>query len=398
MTNRIISLFIISVFLVFSACEKEEPDEQQQSGPRELDCSITSPTTLKNNPDLPVDYVVNCLVSVNEALTIEAGTVIEFANEAGLSVAEAVNAAIMAEGTSAEPVILKGTADVEGYWKGIRVLSTNPLNSLRHTHISNAGSSSFNGADIQSPIKVEGKLRIQNCIIKDSPSVGIHVGSWAPDDAIAGFSGNIIENCGSYPIEIALAQLQEIDANSIYNANQKNKIYVYPGGTITNDHVWKDFGIPILMNNDVYVGYGSEPGSLSIQEGTEIHFMTDAALRINSNGYLAVSGTAANPVLLRGEVPAPGAWKGIFVMSNDLRNSIHGTILSHGGSSSHNGSTVRSLIRLGTVGQCCNSAKLSISESTLADTDCLYHLYDSEDVVLTEISVTKESYLNEYCE
>ncbi len=398
MTSRTLSLFVIALLILFTACEDNDPVDDWQTNPTELECNITSPLTLKNNPDLPVDYIVNCLVTVNAELTIEAGTVIEFASEAGLSVIESTNATINAQGTSAEPIIMKGTADVVGLWKGIRVQSNNPINALSHTHISNAGSSSFNGADIQSPIKVDGKLKIQNCVIKNSPGTGIYVGSWAPDDAIAGFSGNIIENCGKYPIEIALPQLQHIDATSIYNANQKNKIYVYPGGTLTDDHVWQNMGIPVLMDNDVYVGYGSDPGSLSIREGAEIHFMTDAAIRINSNGYLDISGTAANPVLLRGEVAAPGAWKGIFVLSNDLRNSIHGTILSHGGGSSHNGSAVQSLIRLGTVGSCCSSAKLTISESTLSHTDCIYHLYDSEDVRLTEIAVIKETYINEYCE
>lgn len=391
-----IATFVLFAMVAFIGCSPEEVLET--NGPTELACTIDSDQILKNDPNAAVDYIVNCLVSINAELTIEAGTVIEFASETGMVLTENLDAILISEGTSANPVILRGLTDDVGLWKGLDIQGTHVRNELLNTHISNAGSSSFNGEDVQSSIKVyTGKIKIRNCVIEKSGGVGIYVHSWSEEDAIDGFASNTIRTCEKYPIEMSVYHVSSLDQNSIFQGNTINKISILPGGSLVGDHTWVNPGIPLLVDNNVYVGHAADAASLTIKEGTELQFRNDKSLRVTATGYLNVQGTASNPVKMIGETSAAGAWKGIYVLSNDVRNSIDHTILSHGGSSPHDGSSIKTLVRLGNVGTCCSNAKLSISNSTLSHSDCLFSLYYDE-VSLTALNVTKESFLTEYCE
>lgn len=400
MKKRILIPTFAFMLLAFISCEdtSTDPQEQEQetNGPIELACNIDSDMVLRNDPNEAVDYIVKCLVYINAELKIEAGTVIEFESETGLIVTEQSTAILISEGTAANPVTLRGTSDDVGLWKGLSFDGTHPRNELVHTHIAHAGSSSFNGADIQSSIKVEGKVEIRNCVIEKSAGVGIHVGYWSEENAIDGFSSNTIRSCEEYPMEMYVHHVSSLDQNSIFQGNTYNQILVVPGGQLVGNHTWVNPSIPLLIDHEVYVGYAGDAASLIITEGTELQFRSDRSLRVNDGAYIQVQGSASNPVKMIGETAAIGAWKGIFVLSNDVRNSIDHTILSHGGSSSHNGSSIKSLIRLGTVGSCCNSAQLSISNSTLSHSECLYSLYQDE-VKLSEANIIKENFTNEYC-
>ncbi len=387
---------LICALGIFSSCQKETPL------PTSLGCDIDSDLVLTNNLDAAVDYTVDCTVQVNGQMTIEAGTVIEFANDAGFEFTDESSSGIIVNGTADNPVIMRGTSSASGSWKGIYIKNINPLNELNYLTISGAGSSSFNGLDIKAGIRVgnvtaPGKVKIQNCTIENSVGDGIYVSAYSDDNAIDGFSNNMIRNCTNYPVNLAVTHIGSLDGNTMYMGNGVDKIYVHKGNRndLLGDHVWTSPGIPILVNEDIEVGYFEKAGSLTIKEGVELEFQSDRSLYISQWAYFIVEGTAENPVKMVGETPVLGAWKGIFIVSNDARNNINQAIIAHGGSSSHNGHDVKALIRLGNVGR---DVKLAVSNSILSDSDCVYNRYVDSDVRLVESNVSKDNFTTEYCD
>lgn len=397
-------LFLLMLFVIFVGCDEGDVPIGSDL-PIELPCSITTDMVLQDNPDAPVDYVVNCVVDVSANLTIEAGTVIEFSSEAGFEITDATTAALIAQGASTSPIIMRGSTDNAGFWKGIFLRNENALNELTNVQLSGAGSSPFDGSDVMAGVRVgtvgdPGKIKIRNCVISRSGGDGIYVSEYSDVDAIIDFSSNTIQNSTAYPLNMAVTHAHALDQNSVYTSNGINKIYLHQGNlnVLLNEHIWTNPGIPFLINEDMQVGYGGDVGSFIIKEGVVMEFQNDRSLYVSSTGYLSVEGTASTPVNLVGETPLAGAWKGIYIVSSDVRNSISHAIISHGGSSSHNGSDIQSLIRLGGVGSCCSNARLMIANTTLSHTDCIFNLYDNDNVQLTETGVTKESYTNEYCD
>jgi len=86
------------------------------------------------------------------SLTIEAGTVILFDENTGIYVAGDSKLSILGE--AEKRVILKGDEDTNNYWKGIYHNGLSSSNIIRHTLISGAASSSFDGADTRTSFRM----------------------------------------------------------------------------------------------------------------------------------------------------------------------------------------------------------------------------------------------------
>lgn len=61
---------------------------------------------------------------------------------------------------------------------------------------------------------------------------------------------------------------------------------------------------------------------LEIKPGVTIAFQTNAGLSVGETGSLNALGTSSNPILLTGVDKAPGAWAGIFIDSEDVKNRL----------------------------------------------------------------------------
>lgn len=95
--------------------------------------------------DLGVPYVILDRFYVEAALTIEAGTVLEGAQERGITVRE--GGSLTAVGVAGNEVVFRGQEAVEtGFWQGLRFQTNSPANSLTHTIIEHAGSTTWTGA------------------------------------------------------------------------------------------------------------------------------------------------------------------------------------------------------------------------------------------------------------
>ncbi|HLR38103.1 MAG TPA: hypothetical protein VK084_08660, partial [Chitinophagaceae bacterium] len=104
-----IGLLLFSI-LLFYACSKDDeasvPEEPTTIlPPIALDCSdFDKDVVLKNDPDRPVDYIVDCAIEIYATtLTIEPGTVIEFTESGRIAIHryyEDHSGALIAKGTA----------------------------------------------------------------------------------------------------------------------------------------------------------------------------------------------------------------------------------------------------------------------------------------------------------
>lgn len=99
--------------------------------------------------------------------------------------------------------------------------------------------------------------------------------------------------------------------------------------------------------------------ALTIAPGTEIAFQNDAGLVIENGGSLKMIGTGAEPITLRGTSEAAGAWKGMFILSDNVENEISYATISGGGQASFNGHDVKANIRIS------NDSRLKLTNSRI---------------------------------
>ena len=293
-----------------------------------------------------VDYILNCVVSVNAKLTIDPGVTIQVKSGGGIIVE--TTGSFLAQGSSVENIIFKGEQDVAGVWKGIYIKSNNVLNEINYCQISNGGSSSFDGnltkvASIR--VALTAQLILQNSTISKSGKDGLLVDGFDTDELnpITLFANNsFVENL-NYPISALGAIATELDGDSsTYVGNSKNKILLR-GGRLFGTHNWKKMNVPYLIESVVSVGYYTNDGNLTLDPGVTVQFAADAGLctgDYSTGSWMRIEGSSpTNIITLTGETASPGSWKGIAFQSLSVNNRISQTIVSYGGSSSYTGNT-----------------------------------------------------------
>ena len=91
---------------------------------------------------------------------------------------------------------------------------------------------------------------------------------------------------------------------------------------------WKSLNAPYLINGY----YKVSGGTLRLDPGVEMAFDEGAWFVVEGNGTLQSLGTAAEPVIFRGQRAQPGYWDGIRFNSSPWdQNIFEYTILSHSG-------------------------------------------------------------------
>ncbi len=118
---------------------------------------------------------------VERAITIEAGTILEFETGAGLVLGSPgvdcipTTGSLNAQGTAEEPIVFRGATEGQGTWLGIGINSSTSSNLFNYCEVSGGGSKQMYNAGGQGNIVLHcsGNLTIENSIIKDSGGWGI---------------------------------------------------------------------------------------------------------------------------------------------------------------------------------------------------------------------------------
>src|SRR5690606_4195399 len=137
---------------------------------------VGSDATWKN---LGVPYVLLDRLYVEAALTIEAGTVLEGAQDRGIIVRE--GGSLTAAGAPGDEVVFRGQEAVEtGFWQGLRFQTNSPSNSLTHAIIEHAGSTTWTGAAVSdAAIYVDNgaQVNLDNVTLGPGGGHGVFIGN-----------------------------------------------------------------------------------------------------------------------------------------------------------------------------------------------------------------------------
>lgn len=131
--------------------------------------SVSSNAEVEGNvsiPKAPLPYYALKSLNFTGNAVIQAGTEIRFANNLVMGVKGGASLAI--NGTSSEPVIIRGKTTTPGFWKGMLIQSNDPQNVFNYLQIADGGSEELGvwagKANISVGDKVEdSKLTLNNC-------------------------------------------------------------------------------------------------------------------------------------------------------------------------------------------------------------------------------------------
>ncbi|GAB4428940.1 MAG: hypothetical protein OHK0039_47540 [Bacteroidia bacterium] len=280
--------------------------------------------TLKNGP-AAIDYIVTCVMGIGAAVTIEAGTVIAFQEDAGLGIL--TNGSLKAVGTATSGIVFRGTTHTKGWWRGIYFDSNSINNQLDYVTIEDAGSNYVYCCEDPTSVRLHsGKLSIKRTTLRNGKGHGITARANGTFEA---YEQVRVESHDEYPAYFDMARVGETDGTgSDYSGNGKNFFYIYEG-TISEAATWPRANVPYLVTGSVI----DVTAPLSIAAGTEVVFEENGGIGVYNQGTFALQGTAANPVIIRGKEAVKGYWRGIHIETNSLNNKIDYARISDAGSS-----------------------------------------------------------------
>lgn len=319
-----------------------------------LDCSsFGTAQTLANGP-AAVDYIIpsGCVIDVTDALTIEPGTVIHMEANSGIGVYD--NGSIYAVGTDAEPIIIKGSDNARGWWRGIHIETVSSNNQLDYVQIENAGSNYIYCCNEVATVFLKGaKISIKNSRIAQGEGMGIYMKG---DAELREYENNTITSHTEYPLGLSIEMAGQLDGTaSNYTGNDKDFVLL-EDITMDDESRLKKLDVPYLSVAEVY----DITDKLTIEAGVEWSMVENAGIGVYDQGALKIEGTSGEPVIIRGVTGERGLWRGIHVETNSISNDINYLQLSNAGSN---------------YVYCCNEkaslflkdGALSIRNSTISD-------------------------------
>lgn len=316
------ALILVAATVVLSGCDPfaffggGEPTTVTE----ELSGTISENATLESG-NL---YAVTGNLTVEESLTIEPGTYLEFAADTRLLISG--NGSINAIGTSDDPIVMRGAQDVSGFWKGIEIHSSNTTNRLEHVTIANTGSSELSGelAAILVDGLYDGKIALSNVTITDGDGYGVYVESGGTLEA---FSANSFSALGEAPAHIHATQVHILDGTSTY-ANSTNNYVEVGGGTVEDDVTWAALPEGVAYRAD---GNLTFDGGLVVQAGTTIEFESAVRLLISGSGSITADGSTGGTITFAGAQAVKGYWLGIEIHSSNATNILDEVQISDAG-------------------------------------------------------------------
>jgi len=262
---------------------------------------------LEHDPALEVDYVIDCLAEIDGIeLEIYDGAVVEFEADTGLKIGPSARVTVVSiDGPS---VILRGTEQKPGHWKGLRFeIDSLGDSKLQNVHISDVGDPT--DPDFPGAVTVVGYINMLQTQLERVAGVGIYV---EEGGFIGDFSANTITDCSGYPLHIDPANMSHLDIDNSYSGNGTDRVLV-DGGVISSDAIILDPGVPFELSGDIDIS-----GSMNLSGA--VQFLAADDVRLYFTGGLSTDwDTHASFSALTEQ---PGAWHGlVFNVNTDTPES-----------------------------------------------------------------------------
>ena len=314
--------------------------------PTEVDANVTVPTTWTAQGFGCTDYVVLSPIDVTDSLTIEAGTVVHFVQEAGLRLTTS-SGSLDATGSAANVVRFAGTNDEPGWWRGIEMWRTGDANpsSLDHVRIEHAGYADHGDPAISLQLGTPGTtdttdvnvIAITNTTIRNGVGFGLYASRFSQVDA---FAGNTITGHADAPVRASARNSGFLDGASDLSGNTNDYVLIDGDDRIATTGQDNAIIEPITwtrLASDVpyrFDGVAKVTAELTVDPGVTVEFVEDGELRVTDGGSLVADGTSAAPITFTGSESVPGHWNGIIIWrtGEDPRSVLdHVTIEYAGG-------------------------------------------------------------------
>jgi len=387
-----ILILLIFTGAFFSSCS-EEDDSVEPVEPTEptvetvlLDCDSFQ----SNNSDAilvledigeGVDYLIDCVVSVEVDLVIEPGVVIQFANAAGMKVKE--QGSLNAVGTQSEPITFTSASETKGAWKGIITDSEKIKNRFDYVTIEYAGDDGLtsNSEPASLIISSNSYFRLNNVSIKNSLNYGIAATAYNYDVEI--------NNCTITNTDIPIYTIPLVASNisgGDFTGNNTDVIRLTSNGvtSINESQTWNNLGVPYRMASDLVIIDGAK---FTIEPGIIIEFEDTKGIEIDKlfdeGSAIIAEGTPTNPIIFTGVTKAAGAWKAISCRrSTSIQNKFNHVLIEYAGGAGAGGAI-----------EMWVDPVLSVTNTTFKDIDAcaLYAKYDQTNPNLTESNNTLEN-------
>lgn len=241
--------------------------------------------------------------TVEGSLTLEAGAILKFADNAELGVGYNKPAKIFVKGTDKEPVTMTSAGDsAPGIWHGLRLYEHAARSQIEGLVLENAG-------DSKGAIVVDAKdVSLKGSTIRNAKEIGLQIGR---DASFAALSGNTFDKAGKIAITTRAPAVASIGPNKF----DEGAFIQIEGGTVDENAKWANPGAPFVVIDEVSVEGKNGRCTLEIAAGTELRFKdTSFNVGYNRDGTLVVAGTPEQPVVFTAaEDKTPGAWHGLYV-------------------------------------------------------------------------------------
>ena len=311
---------LLIILTVVNSCSKDD-DPVVLVQPIELDCSLApneGETLTLEDLGLEVDYLINCVYTIDGDFIIEPGVSIQFGTDAGLKVRG--TGSIEAVGGALNQIVFTGEDKIAGSWRGIFIDSNDLKNKIENATVEYAGGEAFNSNGDKGAVIVwaDAHLEIKNSTIRNSATYGFNANYGGANIRL---DNNKVTTCDA-PMYIEGEYVTSItDGN--YTGNTLDAIIVTLD-QITGDHNWRKLDVPYHLPGGMQVIPG---GNLTIQPGVIMGFGQASELYINEGASgpkpsLVAVGTMLEPIVFTSIDQTLGAWNGIYFDSPSTLNEI----------------------------------------------------------------------------
>lgn len=320
-------LVLLSVPLLFISCSSDDDatDPIEVLPPIELSCDYFSENpnaVLTDEPNAPIDYIIDCTVNITDDVTIEPGVTIAFGQRAGLKVMS--EGSLNAVGTSADPITFTATDQQSGWWGGIEVLSTNQNNKISHALIEYAGAIFSGGNSISGDAALsignEASLELTNTVIQQSSEAGLFIetrgisgSDEARIDAVMLQGNTYTENRN--PVSIPFYMAGNLDDGDNYSGNEEDQVLIHSTQLREVTVNMKALNVPYRSTGRLHIatGDGGDKSHLTIEAGVELEMAAGSNIIVfGGTNYLTANGTANEPIIIRGADQTAGSWENII--------------------------------------------------------------------------------------
>lgn len=334
MTTRSLFLSVtiatLALLLAASGCGEDPDGNGSDNNAVDTDDCLEPgafPTDIDEDTTVEADcYEIDSDVSVDSGtLTIQPGTVLVF--HEGREVDVDGDGRLNAEGTEDAPIVFTGIEEIRGYWKGIRFIHSNSTdNVFRHAIVEYGGGDDWNRTEPANLAIDRSRIDIEETTLRHADGYGLFARDGQQSHLTMSGANALTDNEAPARVEDPKF-VPSFSTDDDHTGNDEDLIRV-GSGDVTGTPVWEPLDV-LMTFRDVR----AQDDLLEIGAGFEMVFRQDGELTIENDGRLTISGTADDPVILRGQESTPGFWRGVrFMGTFSENNRLEHTTIRDGGS------------------------------------------------------------------